>query len=142
MKIVDFEHPTKGLDTFDSYLAKFTKISKGSPMPNLLAIMDVKLATHVNKELLSAWVQCEAMFETMIPNTTPLYDEYFEYMLGYAKKLEAAVTNNTTSRKENVAESNYLLPYSPSDECYNDAIELSSYMVDQGGDEDMIQDTL
>ena len=60
-------------------------------------------------------------------------------MLKYAKKLEAAVTDNTTSRKANVAESDYLLPYSPSDECYNDASELLSYMIDQGGDIDMIQ---
>ena len=38
-KIVDFYHPTKGLDTFDSNLAKFNQISKGSPMPDSLAIM-------------------------------------------------------------------------------------------------------
>ena len=78
----------------------------------------------------------------MDPNTNPAYNEYFEYMLGYAKKLVAAVTNNTTSQKENVAESDYLIPYSLSDECYNDAAELSSYMVDRGRDVDMIQDVL
>ena len=41
-------------------------------------------------------------------NTTPRFNEYFEYMLGYAEKLEAAITNNTTSGKANVAESDYL----------------------------------
>ena len=82
------------------------------------------------------------MTKNMKPNITLTYDEYFEYMLGYTKKLEVAVTDNTTSRKANVAESDYLLPYSPSDECYNDASDLSSYMVDRGGDMNMMQDIL
>ena len=56
--------------------------------------------------------------------------------------IEAAVTNNTTSRKANSAKSDYLLPYSPSDECYNDATDLSNHMVDQGRDADMTQGIL
>ena len=75
----------------------------------------------------------------MKPNTTPTYDEYFEYMLIYAKKLEAAITNNTTSRKANVVESDYLLQYSPLDKCYNNATELSYYMVYREGDVDIFQ---
>ena len=63
-------------------------------------------------------------------------------MLGYAKKLEAAVTDNTTRQKANAVESDYLQPYSPSDTCYNNATELSSYMIDRGKDVDMIQDIL
>ena len=63
-------------------------------------------------------------------------------MFGYAKKLEAAVIDNTTSRKENVAKSNYLLPYSPSDKYYDNDAELSSYMVDRGEDVDTIQNVL
>ena len=47
----------------------------------------------------------------MKPNTTPTYDGYFEYMLNYAKKLEAVVTDNTTSQKGNAAESDYLQLY-------------------------------
>ena len=58
-------------------------------MPNLLAIMYLKSASHGNKELLSAWTQCETMTETMKPGTTPTYDEYYEYMLGYAKKIRS-----------------------------------------------------
>ena len=54
IKIVDFAHPTKDQDTFDSYLAKFNKISKGNPMPNSLAIMYLKSAIHSDKKLLSA----------------------------------------------------------------------------------------
>ena len=78
--------------------------------------MYLKSATHGNEELLSAWVQCEAVTEALKRGTTPTYEEYFGYMLGYAKKLEAAVTNNTTSHKANSAESDILLPYSPLDE--------------------------
>ena len=86
MKINDSDHPTKGLDTFYSYLITFNKISKGSPMPNSLSIMYLKSACHGNKELLSAWTQCETTTKTMKPGTTPTYDDYYEYMLGYTKK--------------------------------------------------------
>ena len=77
-------------------------------MLNSLSIMYLKSASHVNKKLLSAWTQYETMTETMKPATTPTYDEYYEYMLGYAKKLEAAVAYNTPSQKVNSAESDYL----------------------------------
>ena len=72
-------------------------------------------------------------------STTPTYDECYKYILRYAKKLKAAVTDNTTSCKANVAKSDYLLPYSPSDECYNNATELSYYMVYREGDVDIFQ---
>ena len=145
MKINDFAHPTKGLNTFDSYIATFNKILKSSSMPNILAIMDLQSAFHGNKELLSAWTQCETMIETMKLDTTPTYDKHYEYMLGHAKKLEPAIANNTPSRKANSAESDYLQPYSPcssSDACYNNATELSTYMIDQEIDVDMMQDLL
>ena len=61
-------------------------------------------------------------------------------MLVYTKKLEAASTNNTTSRKANVAESDYLQPYSPSDEYYDDEAELSTFMVNREGDVGMIHE--
>ena len=142
MEINDFHHPTKGLGTFDLYLATFNKISKGSPMPNMLAVMYLKSASHGNKELLSAWTQYETMTETMKLGTIPTYDEYYEYMLGYATKLEAAVANNTSSQKAKSAESDYSLPYSLSDACYNNATELSTYIIDQGEVVDIIQDVL
>ena len=100
------------------------------------------MASHGNKELLSAWTQYETMKTTMTPGTIPSYDEYYEYLLGYAKKLEAAVANNTSSRKANSAESDYLTPYSPSDSCYSNATDLLTFMSDQGDDVDMIQDVL
>ena len=87
-------------------------------------------------------MQCETMTKTMKPGTTSIYDYYYEYMLGYTKKLEAAVANNTPSQKANSAESDYFQPYSPLDTCYNNATELSTYMIDQGGEVDMIQDVL
>jgi len=46
------------------------------------------------------------------------------------------------SLKANIAESDNMQPYSPSDECYNEAADLSNYMAYQGNDVDMIQDVL
>ena len=67
-------------------------------MPDTLSIMYLKSATHGNMNLLSAWTQCEAMKENMTPGgSTPTYDEYYKYLLGYTKKLEAVVEDNTPS---------------------------------------------
>mmetsp|Transcript_41755 Transcript_41755/g.46613 ORF Transcript_41755/g.46613 Transcript_41755/m.46613 type:complete len:100 (+) Transcript_41755:154-453(+) len=71
----------------------------------------------------------------------PTYDECYAYMLKFAKKVEAAITNNTTSRKANSTNSSYLSPYSPSDDQYEDTTELNSYMGEQG-DVDVIHDVL
>ena len=57
-------------------------------MPHMLANMYLKSASRWNKELLSAWTQCETMTKTTKPGTTSSYDEYCEYMLGYTKKSE------------------------------------------------------
>ena len=139
MKIITFDTPTKGLDTFDSYLTTFNKISPGSQMSDALSIMYLKSATHSNRELLSAWKQCEAMKENMTPGgPLPTYDEYYKYLLGYKEKLEATVEDNTPSRKANSFEINYLTPYSPLDPFYSNATDLSAYMSDQGHDVDMI----
>ena len=102
MKIVTFDTPTKGLDTFDSYLTTFNKISPNSQMPDALSIMYLKSATHGNSDLLSAWPQCEAMKENMTPwGPLSTYDEYYKYLLGYAKKFEGVVEDNTPSQKAN-----------------------------------------
>ena len=97
MKMHDFDLPTKSLDTFDSYLTQLNKISKGSPMHDLLSVMYLKSAFHGNKELVSTWMQCKSMKETVTPGTTPTYDKYYEYLLGYRTKLEVAVADNTPS---------------------------------------------
>ena len=78
----------------------------------------------------------------MHPNTTPIYDEYFEYLLGYTKKLEDAVTDYTTGCKANVAESGYMQPYEPSDDYFDDAADLSNFKAHQGIDVNMIQEIL
>ena len=69
-KVADFPHPTKCLDMFDSHLEKFNKMSKEN-MPESMAIMYLKSATHGNKELLSAWASCETVTQNMYTNTTP-----------------------------------------------------------------------
>ena len=112
-KIVAFDTPTKGLDTFDSYLTKFNKISPAnSQMPDNLAIMYLQAATSGNTNLLSAWMQCECMKEQMTPGGHS-YDEYYKYLLGYAKKLEVAVESNTPALKANSSKTDYLTPNSP-----------------------------
>ena len=78
----------------------------------------------------------------MSPDTIPTYDQYFEYLMYHVKQLEAAITDNTTSRKANIAESDYMQPYSSSDEYYDDTAKLLTFMVDRGGDVNMINDVL
>ena len=72
---------------------------------------------------------------------SPTYDEFYAYLLKFSKKVEAAITNNTTSRKANSANSSYLSPYLPSDDQYEDTTELHSYMGERG-DVDAIHDFL
>ena len=112
-------------------------------MPDALSIMYLKSATHGNTDLLSVWTQCEAIKENMTPGgPLPTYDEYCKYLLGYTKKLEAAIQDNTPSQKVNSSETYYLTPYSQLDLCYSNTTDLSSYMSDPGDDVDMIKDML
>ena len=70
------------------------------------------------------------------------YNEYYKYLLGYAKKLEVAVEDNTPSRKANSSETYFLIPYSPLDPFFSHATDLSAYMSCRGHDVDMTQDVL
>ena len=117
LKIFAFNTPTKGLDTFDSYLTKFNKISPTSgQMPQLLAIIYLQAATSGNTDLLSAWTQCETIKEQMTTGRpTSSYNEYCKYLLQHAQKLEVAVESNTPALKANLSKTDYLTPYSPSD---------------------------
>ena len=65
---------------------------------------------------------------------TPSYDEYYKYLLRYAKKLEVAVENDTPARKTNSSKTDYLTPNSPSDPYFSHASDLSTYMVNQNVD--------
>ena len=133
LKIVVFDTPTKRLDTFDSYLTKFNKISPISgQIPNSLAVMYLQAATCGNIDLLSIWTQCETIKKQMTRGgPTPSYDEYYKYMLQYAKKLEVAVERNTPALKTNSSKTAYLTPYSPSDPFFSQATDPSTYMVSQ-----------
>ena len=117
MEIVDYDTPTKGLDTFDSYLTQYNKISPvGSTMPDNMAVMYLEAATCGNSDLLSAWTQRKCMKEELTPGgPTPTYDEYYKYLLQYAKKMEVSVEINTPARKANSSETDYLTQNSPSD---------------------------
>ena len=126
LKIVDFDIPTKGLDTFDSYLTQFNKIlPTNSKIPDNLTVMYLEAATCGNSDLLSAWTQRKCMKEKLTPKgPTPTYDEYYRYLLQYAKKLEVAVEINTPARKANSSETDYSTPNSPSDPYYLSLIHI------------------
>ena len=109
MKITEFDHPLQGLDKFDSDLQKFNQVSNLNQMPNDLAVMYLRATTHGNKDFLSAWAQYETMHEAM-NKPAPTYNEFYAYVLKFMKKVEAAITGNTTSRKANKAELSYLSP--------------------------------
>ena len=86
MKVVDFDHPTKCLDAFDTALEKFNEIST-KVMPAGMVISFLKFVTHSNSGLLSAWATCETIRENFSAGLVPTYDQYFEYILDHAKKL-------------------------------------------------------
>ena len=140
MKISDFSNPLEGLDKFDSDLQKFNKVSHNDKMTNNLAAMYLRSAIHGNKDLLASWAQCENAHDLM-NKPVPTYEEYYAYLLQYSKKVEAAIHDDTTGRKVNSAESDYLSPYSQDDDLYEKASELNSYMGERG-DVDMIHDML
>ena len=70
------------------------------------------------------------------------YDEYYKYLLGYTKNLEAAVEDSTPSWKANLSKTDYLTPYSLSNLFFSHTTDLSAYMSDHGHDVDMIQGVL
>ena len=88
MKVVDFDYSTKCLDVFDTALEKFNEIS-----PNAvgMAISFLKSATYDNSDLVSAWATCETICKIISAGSVPTYDQYFEYILDHAKKLEVTV---------------------------------------------------
>mmetsp|Transcript_17155 Transcript_17155/g.19339 ORF Transcript_17155/g.19339 Transcript_17155/m.19339 type:complete len:156 (+) Transcript_17155:1110-1577(+) len=141
MKVTDFSFPTKCLDAFDLKFEKFNEISP-DPLLWSMAVSFLKIATHGNSEFLSAWASCGTICENISTGSTLTYDQYFVYLVSHVKKLVDAINNNLMSLKANIAESDNMQPYSPSDECYNEAADLSNYMAYQGNDVDMIQDVL
>ena len=61
-------------------------------------------------------------------------------MVGYAKRLEVGVGDNTPNLKTNSAGSDYIKSHTPSDTCYDNATNLSTYMTDKEEDVDIIQE--
>ena len=89
-------------------------------MPDNMAIMLLEAATYGNSDFLSAWTQRQIMTEEMNPGGPTLtYDEYYKYLLQIAKKLEISVVINTSARKANSSETDYLSQNLPSDPDYH-----------------------
>ena len=76
----------------------------------------------------------------MIAGVAPTYQEYYDYLMSIAEKLEDVIIDNSSSRKVNVAETDFLEPYTPFGNHYAEATDLSSYMGTRGTDVDMIYD--
>ena len=112
-------------------------------MLNSLSIMYLQSGKCGNLDLLSAWTQCKAIKEHMTPGGPwPAFDDYYTYLLQYAKKLEVAVENITPSLKANSSKTEYLTPYLPLNPFCSHATNLSGYRSDRGHDVDMIHDVL
>ena len=109
-------------------------------MPPSMATSFLMSATHGNFELHSVWDTKETICQSQIPPTSPTYDKYFDYLTFHAKQTEAFIIDNNTTRKANSTKSDYLQSYISSDPFYEDATDLTSYMVNQ--DIVMIHDIL
>ena len=96
MRVVDFDHPTKCLDAFDTALEKFNEIFL-NVIPATMAINFLESATHGNSDLLSAWATYETIRKNIFASSVSTYDQYFEYILDHTKKLKYSVTDNITS---------------------------------------------
>ena len=97
-------------------------------------------ATHGNSELRNAWATKEIICQSQTPPTIPTYEEYFDYLMFHSKQLEVSVINNTLTKKANSSETEYLTLNSLSDPFFDQATDLSTYMVNR--DVDMVQYTL
>ena len=93
-------------------------------------------ASLSNSKLRNAWAICQSQ----TPPVIPTYGEHFDYLMFHSKQLEASVINNTSTRKANSLETDYLTPNSTSDTYFSYSSDLSHYMGNQ--DVDMVQYTL
>ena len=99
-----------------------------------MAVSFLMSVTHGQSKSFFVLATKETNYQSQTPPTTPTYDKYLDYLMLHAKQIEAFIINNTTKRKSNSAEFDYLQPYTPSDPFYEDATNLSSYMINQDVD--------
>ena len=52
----------------------------------------------------------------MHAGVAPTYQEYYDFLISTAEKLEDSIINNSSSQKVNVAETNFLEPYTPAED--------------------------
>ena len=85
---------------------------------------------------------CDTIKETTNTGVAPTYKEYQNFLMSAAEKLEDSIIDNSSSQKVNVGETDFLQPYTPADDKYGEASDLSLYMGAQGMDVNMIHDVL
>ena len=105
-------------------------------MTTSLVIGSLKTTTSGNDQFLHAWVLCDTIKESTNAGH-PTYQEYHDFLMSTGEKPEDSIINNCSSRKVNVAETDFLEPYTPVDDHYAEATDLSLYMGAQGIDVDI-----
>lgn len=137
MKDPEFPTITKSSKCFDAKLEKINKLSV-DPMTTSLAIGFPKTEISGNDQLLYTWVLCDTIRESADTGVATTYQDYYDFFMSTAEKLEDSIINNSSSLKVNVVKTDFLEPYTPADDHYTEAIDLSLYMGAQGTDVDMI----
>ena len=140
IKVVEFTSSTQFLDAFDTKLEKFNEISTNSLLPEKMAISFLMASAHGNSKLRNAWATKLTICQSQTPATVPMYEECFDYLMFHSKQLEASDINNTSTRKANSLETDYMSPHSPSDALFSYSSELTEYMGNR--DVDFVQYTL
>ena len=127
------------METFDTKLEKSNQLSPDKTHISK-AIRFLKTATSGNDQLLHASACCDMIKETNSPGVAPTNQEYYTFVMCICEKLEYTVIDNSTGGKVNVARLDFLHPYSPDDDNYDEATELSLYMGARGIDINIMYD--
>lgn len=71
---------------------------------------------------------CDTIKETTNASVAPTYQEYSIFLMSTAEKLEDTAIDNSVSQKVNVAKLYFLHLYSPTNDHYDEATNLSLYI--------------
>lgn len=111
-------------------------------MTSSLATGFLKTATSGNDQLLHVWASCDMIKQTTNTDVAPTHQEYYYFLMSTAEKLDDSIIDNYTSQEVNMVKTDFLHPYSYTDDNYPKELDLSSYMGARGMDVDMIHDVL
>ena len=134
LRVSEFTSSSIFLNKFDSKLEQFNKLSPNGPLPENMVSGFFLTESRGNSKLRNAWATKRTICQSATPATVPTYAECFDYLMFPSKQLETSVVNNTSIRKANSLETDYLSRNSPSDPDYHQATDLFVYMGVQDAD--------